>query len=169
MYFSLIAAVSDNGVIGNGLDLPWDRIKSDLSYFRKVTLGNPVIMGRRTWESLKRKALPGRANYIVSSTLDQVDDPNVIVVRALQDALDDIAGRDDVPHRPFVIGGAQLYQEALKHPKLRWMDLTTIHLTVDGDVKFPDFDAAKWLALDSERVYDAETNYHLTRRHYRVA
>lgn len=167
MKFSLIAAVSENNVIGHNNELPWPRISEDMAHFRRMTQGYPVIMGRLTWESLKCKALPRRRNYIVSTTMEPIDDPEVIVVRSLQEALDDISLSDAVPKRPFVIGGAQLYAEALKHPDLMWIDLTRVHVTALGDTQMPFIDPKHWEVIDSRAVYDGQTQIHMTRQRIR--
>ena len=141
----LIAAVAENGVIGRDNRLPW-RIPEDLRRFRAITLGHPVVMGRRTWDSLG-KALPGRANIVVSANPDLRDEgaeamPDLATALARARAL---AG----PDAPvFVIGGARLYAEAL--PLARRLYLTRVHRAYPGDAFFPAFDAANWREVERE-------------------
>jgi len=131
----LIAAVSSNGVIGAGGKLPW-RLPGDLRFFKAQTMGCPVIMGRRTWESIGRP-LPGRLNIVVSrSTGLQV--AGASVAASLDEALALCAGVPTV----FVIGGGDLYRAAL--PRAERIILTEIRQAFDGDVRFPDFDRTQW-------------------------
>jgi len=137
-----------NGVIGAGGALPW-RLKSDLALFKTLTFGKPVIMGRRTWESLPRRPLPGRMNIVL--TRDGSFQPHGAVVtddfsEAVQIAREqaDDDGQDEV----CVIGGAEVFALAL--PKARRMYLTEIEASPDGDVRFPAFDEADWTELRRE-------------------
>lgn len=137
-----------NGVIGAGGALPW-RLKSDLALFKTLTFGKPVIMGRRTWDSLPRRPLPGRMNIVL--TRDGSFQPHGAVVtddfsEAVQIAREqaDDDGQDEV----CVIGGAEVFALAL--PKARRMYLTEIEASPDGDVRFPAFDEADWTELRRE-------------------
>jgi len=137
-----------NGVIGAGGALPW-RLKSDLALFKTLTFGKPVIMGRRTWESLPRRPLPGRMNIVL--TRDGSFQPHGAVVtddfsEAVQIAREqaDDDGQDEV----CVIGGAEVFALAL--PKAKRMYLTEIEASPDGDVRFPAFDEADWTELRRE-------------------
>lgn len=161
MKFNIIAARSSNNKIGNDMELPWPRLPEDMTHFRRKTMGHPVIMGRRTWQSMKCSPLAGRPNYIVSSTLDRIENhDDVIVVPSLQHALDDIALRDDVSHTPWVIGGGQLYAEALAHPDASKLHLTEVQLTVPGDVDFPQIDERRWKPIEDISGYSGSTNIH---------
>jgi dihydrofolate reductase len=131
-----------NGVIGVGGALPW-RLKSDLSIFKQVTMGKPLIMGRRTWDSLPRKPLPGRTNIVLSR--DGTFAPNCAVVcedfsEAVQIAREQAAedGADEV----CVIGGAEIFALAL--PRARRLYLTEVEAEPQGDVVFPSFDESSW-------------------------
>jgi dihydrofolate reductase len=131
-----------NGVIGVGGALPW-RLKSDLSIFKQVTMGKPLIMGRRTWDSLPRKPLPGRTNIVLSR--DGTFAPNGAVVcedfsEAVQIAREQAAedGADEV----CVIGGAEIFALAL--PRARRLYLTEVEAEPQGDVVFPSFDESPW-------------------------
>jgi len=139
----LVAAVAANGVIGRGGQLPW-RLPEDLQHFKTVTLGHPVIMGRRTWESLgKYRPLPGRDNIVVTRNR-AYDAPGAKVADSLASALAMCAGKD----RVSIIGGQQLFAESL--PIADGLDLTEIHRDYEGDTWFPPFDRAKWKATKRE-------------------
>ena len=135
----IIAAVAENGVIGAEGSIPWN-IPEDLHRFRELTMGNTVIMGRRTFESIGR-ALPGRQNIIVSGTLQQAE--GCLVVTSLHDALE-AAEHSDV----YIIGGERLYAEAL--PLADVLDLTIVHAAPDGDAFFPQYDAMQYVCTMQE-------------------
>lgn len=143
----LIAAVARNGVIGRGGDLIW-RIPADLAHFKRVTMGHPIVMGRKTWESIGRP-LPGRRNLVVTRNADYVA-PGAEVVGSLREALRVCA---DVPEL-FVVGGAEIYREALPVADRLW--LTEIHAEAPGDARFPDWDPARFL-LASREPHGAES------------
>lgn len=131
-----------NGVIGRDGGLPW-RLKSDLANFRAVTMGKPVIMGRKTWESLPRKPLVGRMNVVLSR--DGTFQPKGAVVcddfaEAVGIAREQ-AAEDDAPE-VCVIGGVSLFELAL--PRARRVYLTDIDAEVEGDVFLAPFDEGKW-------------------------
>ena len=137
-----------NGVIGAGGALPW-RLKSDLALFKALTLGKPVIMGRRTWDSLSRRPLPGRMNIVLSR--DGSFQPHGAVVtedfsEAVQIAREQAA--DDGQEEVCVIGGADLF--ALAMPRARRMYLTEVEASPEGDVLFPPFDEAAWTEVRRE-------------------
>jgi dihydrofolate reductase len=138
---ALIAAVARNGVIGKGGVLAW-RHPLDAAHFRRTTMGCPVIMGRKTWESLPERfrPLPGRRNVVVTRD-PAFEASGAEIAHSLDAALDHLAGQP----RIFVIGGGQLYAEAL--PRADELVLTEIDEDIDGDVRFPgwpraDFDEA---------------------------
>ena len=137
----LIAAVARNGVIGAGGALPW-RLPEDLKHFRKLTLGHPVIMGRRTWESLS-KPLPGRENIVVSRR-PGFDAPGASVAASVAAAIALCAGEP----LAFVIGGAEIYAAAL--PLADGLALTEIARDFEGDTRFPDWDRKNWRASQKE-------------------
>lgn len=132
---TLIAAVSANGVIGAGGRLPW-RLPEDLKFFKAQTLGHPVIMGRRTWESIGRP-LPGRRNIVVSRNAGLAAE-GAEVAPTLEDAIARCTGAPEA----FVIGGGDLYRAAL--PRATRIILTEIGKAFDGDVRFPEFDRREW-------------------------
>lgn len=132
----LVAAVAANGVIGAGGKLPW-RLPEDLRHFKALTLGHPVIMGRRTWESLALRPLPGRENIVVTRS-PGYEAPGAHVAASLEAALALCAGEAVA----FVIGGGELYQAAL--PLADGLVLTEIGRDYPGDALFPQFDRAAW-------------------------
>jgi dihydrofolate reductase len=131
----LVAAVASNGVIGIDGRLPW-HLPEDLKHFKKLTLGHPIIMGRKTWESLG-KALPGRENIVVSSR-PGYEAAGAAVASSLGAALALCAGEPVV----FVIGGHRLFVDSL--PLASGIVLTEIQREFDGDTWFPDFDRRAW-------------------------
>jgi dihydrofolate reductase len=137
----LIAAVARNGVIGTDNRLPW-HLPEDLRHFKAVTLGHPIVMGRKTWESLGRP-LPGRRNLVISRNPDYAA-AGAEVFPGLEAAL--AACPADAP--AFLIGGAELYRLGL--PLADEMRLTEVDLDVAGDAHFPDFDRDAWTELARE-------------------
>jgi dihydrofolate reductase len=145
-----------NGVIGRDGDLPW-RLSGDLAFFKKTTMGKPVIMGRKTWDSLPTKPLPGRMNIVL--THDGSFEPTGAVVcedfsQAVQIGREQAA--DDGVEEVCVIGGAALFALAL--PKARRLYLTEVDAVVDGDVRFPDFDESQWREVRREQHDAGEKN-----------
>ena len=144
-------AVADNGMIGREQGLPW-RQRADLRHFKAITLGHPILMGRRTWESIGRP-LPGRLNLVLSSRADLAL-PGATVVDSVASA---VRAAGDVP-RLFVIGGATLYELTL--PTATVLHLTEIHAAPDGDVRFPAWNRADWIEADrADHPADAENDY----------
>jgi len=131
----LLAALAANGIIGAGGKLPW-HLPEDLKHFKRLTLGHPVIMGRRTWESLQG-ALPHRENIVVTRT-PGYQAPGAAVASSLGAALALCAGEPVA----FVIGGTRLFEEAL--PLAAGMVLTEIRRDYEGDARFPDWDRSQW-------------------------
>jgi len=135
----LIAAVARNGVIGRGNELVW-RDPVDAKHFRATTMGCPVIMGRKTWDSLpaKFRPLPGRRNMVVTRQKDWAVSEaarGADVVFSLDEALAAVA--DTEAPRVFVMGGGELYALALPHAEV--LELTEIDADLDGDVRFPEW------------------------------
>jgi dihydrofolate reductase len=135
---SLIAAVASNGVIGRENKIPW-RLPSDLKRFKALTLGHPVVMGRKTFQSIGHP-LPGRDNIVVSRQGFRAD--GAVVVASLAAALDLAAARAGEGGEVFVIGGAQIYRETL--PLADRLYLTEVEATPLGDATFPAIDRAVW-------------------------
>jgi dihydrofolate reductase len=132
-----------NRVIGRDNAMPW-HLPSELQRFRRITTGHHIVMGRRTFESIGR-LLPGRTSVIVTRNPAYTVE-GAIVVHSLDAALRACAGDEE----PFVIGGAQLFAEAL--PLARRIHLTTIDADIDGDVLMPAFDRAAFVASGHERI-----------------
>jgi dihydrofolate reductase len=140
----LIAAVAANGVIGRGGQLAW-HLPDDLRHFKQLTMGHPILMGRRTYESIGRP-LPGRRSIVISTTLKAPPHPEVWIASSLDGALKLIAPD---PGPAFVIGGAVLYAAAL--PRADVLHLTELDDAVEGDVLFPPFDRAGWRLTSAAR------------------
>jgi dihydrofolate reductase len=137
----LVAAVAANGIIGADGKLPW-HLPEDLKHFKRLTLGHPVIMGRRTWESL-RGPLAGRENIVVSRRQGFAA-PGAAVAGSLDAALALCAGEPVA----FVIGGERLFAEAL--PAASGLVMTEIRRDYEGDTRFPVYDRSKWRETQRE-------------------
>lgn len=135
---ALVVAVAENWVIGKGGKLPW-RIPEDMKWFKEKTSGRPCVMGRKTWESLPKRPLPGRTNIVVTRDLNYRAE-GAVVAHSLDEAID-IAAREN-PDEIAIIGGAELYALAL--PKALRIYLTSVHGTFEGDTHFPEIDARDW-------------------------
>ena len=138
---SAIAAMSENRAIGRGNALPW-HIPEDLKYFKRMTMGKPVIMGRKTFESINSKPLPKRLNIVISRSRLLAD--GIIWMSNVADAIKlakkeaQATGQNEI----MIVGGAQIYREAM--PMTDRLYLTVIHRTIEGDAYFPDFDQNEW-------------------------
>lgn len=139
---ALIAALARNRVIGRDNGMPW-RLPEDLRHFKAVTMGAPVIMGRRTFDSIGR-ALPGRRNIVITRDASRLAAKAVDTAPSLAAALA-LAG--DV-ERVFVIGGGEIYAQAL--PQSARLYLTEIDAEIDGDTRFPEFDRRQWREITRE-------------------
>ena len=148
---SLIAAMAHNSVIGLNNQLPW-RLPADLKHFKAVTLGKPVIMGRKTYESIG-KPLPGRINIVVTRDASYTAE-GVVIVHSLAEAL----AKSKAAPEAMVIGGAQLYAEALPHAQR--MYLTLIDAEFAGDAFFPAYDPRDWRETAREEHAPDEINPH---------
>jgi dihydrofolate reductase len=137
----LVAAIAENGVIGRGNALPW-RLKSDMAHFRALTMGKPVVMGRKTYQSIG-KPLPGRTTIVVSR--DRNFTAAGIVVAPTFDAALTVARGDTLRRGAaaiIVAGGAEIYSQAMAQATR--LALTLVHLRAEGDTRFPSIDAALW-------------------------
>lgn len=146
---TLVVAYSDNRVIGRDNALPW-KLPGDLAHFKRTTLGSPIIMGRKTWESLGRP-LPGRTNVVVSRNTEYAA-PGAVVVPTLQAAVQACGDVADA----YVIGGAQIYEQAL--PLAQRLIATEVHAVVEGDAFFPALPAEQWQEISRE-PQSAENGY----------
>jgi dihydrofolate reductase len=131
----LIAALAANGVIGRNNALPW-HLPADLARFKALTMGHPVVMGRKTYESLGRP-LPGRQNLVITRKRDYRA-PGCEVVHSLDEAIAACRGAQEI----FIIGGAELYSESL--PRARRLEFTEIRAEFEGDTRFPEFSPGEW-------------------------
>jgi len=154
MLLTLIAGVARNGAIGRDNMLLW-HLPEDMKHFRAMTMGAPVIMGRKTWDSLPERfrPLPGRHN-IVLTRQTRLNAPGLTVVADLDAAL--AVARQDKPARVFVIGGEQIYREAL--PLADELMLTEIERDYEGDAHFPDFARDAFAEVERERHVAASPN-----------
>ena len=144
---SLMVAKASNRVIGRNNKLPW-YLPNDLKYFKQVTFGKPVIMGRKTWDSLG-KPLPGRTNIVITRQTDfQAEGAKVVATLdeavTLAENVAFIEGQDEA----VVMGGAEIYALAL--PKTDRLYLTEVHAEVDGDTWFPEYDTSEWKEIGRE-------------------
>jgi dihydrofolate reductase len=142
MRVSFVVAAAENGVIGHGNQLPW-RLPDDLKRFKALTLGKPVLMGRKTFESIG-KPLPGRTNIVISRRSGFML-PGCVVVNSLPQALAAAAGAQELA----VIGGADIYAQALSSADV--IHLTRVHANIPGDAVFPTLDATQWTERLIER------------------
>lgn len=149
MLLSLIAAISENGVIGRDGGLPW-RLPDDLKRFKALTMGQIIVMGRKTYESIGRP-LPGRINIIVTRQPD-LSVVGVTVTRSVEEALTACLIHPD--KEIFIIGGAELYQQTLKHCQRLY--LTEVQKAFEGDAFFPEFDRSDWHEIVRERHVQEE-------------
>lgn len=149
---SLIVAMAADQIIGNDNAMPW-HLPADFAWFRKHTLKKPIIMGRRTYQSIGRP-LPQRKNIVVSQSLTRVNNDMVMLAASLEQA---IALAGEVPEI-MVIGGGEIYRHAL--PLAQRLYLTHIDAEIEGDTRFPDFIPAEWQSVE-RCFYDAdEKNSH---------
>jgi dihydrofolate reductase len=142
MRISFVVAAAENGVIGNGNQIPW-RLPDDLKWFKKVTMGKPILMGRKTFESIG-KPLPGRTNIVISRR-SGLTLPGCLVVSSMGEALEAATGAEELA----VIGGAEVYAQALSSADV--IHLTRVHANIAGDVVFPALDAREWHERLTER------------------
>ena len=139
---SIVAALGENRVIGRDNDLPW-RLPADLAHFKSLTLGKPIIMGRRTWESLPG-LLPGRKHIVVTGDADYRAE-GCTLAHSVEQA---VAAAGDAPE-VMIVGGAALYAQVL--PLASRMYLTLVHAHVPGATFFPQYNEAEWRELEREK------------------
>ncbi|WP_412461122.1 dihydrofolate reductase [Pseudomonas sp. SC11] len=157
---SLIAALAENRVIGIDNSMPW-HLPGDFKYFKATTLGKPIIMGRKTWDSLGRP-LPGRLNLVVSRQ-PGLTLPGAEVFASLEAAVQRAEqwAREQGVEELMLIGGAQLYGQALEKGLVSRMYLTRVELAPPGDAWFPAFEPAQWtLASAARQVEEGKPVYH---------
>ncbi len=153
MIISLVVAVARNGVIGDVGTMPW-RMPSDLKYFKRVTMGKPVVMGRKTFESIGRP-LPGRPNIVVTRSGDFAAD-GVVIAGSVEEGLDEAArlASDLAVEEVMVIGGGEIYRQSLD--RAHRVYLTELSLDVNGDTRFPDLDDDLWREVSRESFQAGE-------------
>jgi len=162
---SMIVATADNNIIGKDNTMPW-HLPADLAYFKKVTLGKPIIMGRKTYESIGRP-LPGRRNIVISRDETYIPKGNcaaegIDIVTSVEQALALVDGSDgsDAVEEIMVIGGGAIYNHCLANADRLYV--THIKASIDGDTQFPNYDDGCWQKTQSElRASDDKNNYDL--------
>lgn len=137
MRLSAITAISQNNIIGKNNSLPW-HLPADMRFFKKTTMGHPIIMGRKTYESFK-KALPGRTNIVVTRQTNY-SLTDATVVHSLEEAINEAQKTES--EEAFILGGAQIFEQSL--PLINRLYLTRIYEEFDGDIEFPEFDVTQW-------------------------
>lgn len=141
---AFVLAVARNGVIGAKDNLPW-RISSDLKRFKQITMGKPVIMGRKTWESLPKRPLAGRVNIVI--TRDRAyEAPGAVVVAGVEEAL--TAARQGNADEICIIGGSEIFRQFLALADRLY--LTEVDLAPEGDAVFPPLDFSQWTETSRE-------------------
>jgi dihydrofolate reductase len=143
MNISLIVAMASNRVIGADNKMPW-HLSADLKRFKNITMGSPILMGRKTHESIG-KALPGRTNIVISRN-SNYQAQGCQVYSDIPSALDSFPECQEI----FVIGGASLYETML--PEAESIYLTQIHQSFSGDTYFPEIDSSDWVEVEHERI-----------------
>ena len=149
MIISLIAAMADDRAIGIENRLPW-KIPADMKWFREKTMGKPMIMGRKTFESFGAKPLPGRTNIIITHD-KQYQAEGAVVVHSIDDALQAAGDVDEV----MIIGGASFYEQML--PRATRFYLTLVHGKFDADAWFPEFNEKEWRVTE-RHDHEADEN-----------
>lgn len=150
MIVSLIWAMAENRVIGINNSLPW-KLSADMKWFRQNTLGKPIIMGRKTFESFGSKPLPQRQNIIITQNFNYAAD-NVTITTSIDEALTKAGEVAEV----MIIGGASLYQQTL--PRADRLYMTLVHCDVEGDAWFPQFDISQWREIQRTEFQADEKN-----------
>ena len=143
---ALIAAVAENGIIGRDGEMPW-HLPADLTHFKETTIGHPVIMGRRTYDSIASQIggpLPGRTNIVLSRSEPELPD-EVEVVDSITAAIEAAGNADTV----YIIGGATVYEQFL--PQADRLVLTELEAAYEGDTAFPEWDRTAWDEVDRDQ------------------
>jgi len=151
MIVSIIAAVGNNRVIGRNNSLPW-KLPADMEHFRKLTIGKPIIMGRRTFESIG-EPLSGRMNIVLTDD-NNFQPPGCLIAYSVEQALNMAGEQDEV----MIIGGASVYRQFL--PLASRMYLTLIKKDFVGDAYFPEFDPNEWFEVEHQDYEPDENNHY---------
>lgn len=149
MQISLVVAMSENRVIGQAGQLPW-RLSKDLQHFKALTMGKPIVMGRITFESIK-KPLPGRTNIILTSD-ESFHAPGCIVLHSKEAVLKYCQNEPEI----MIVGGARVYDLFL--PQVQSIYLTIVHTEIKGDAFFPQLDMQAWEEINREAHYQDDKN-----------
>ena len=155
LIISHVVAMSNNWVIGVNNDLPWS-LKDDLAHFKKYTTGKIIVMGRKTYESIGRP-LPNRVNYVISSTLKDIE--GVSIFTSLEDAIEaaKIYNLDqDIVNEVAIIGGGYLFRDSID--SFNKLILTRVDCSIDGDVYYPEIDFSNWELISSDEFLKNEDN-----------
>tara|TARA_B110000014_G_scaffold61781_1_gene41843 strand:+ start:211 stop:720 length:510 start_codon:yes stop_codon:yes gene_type:complete len=155
LIISHVVAMSNNWVIGVNNDLPWS-LKDDLAHFKKYTTGKIIIMGRKTYESIGRP-LPNRVNYVISSTLKDIE--GVSIFTSLEDAIEaaKIYNLDqDIANEIAIIGGGYLFRDSIH--SFNKLVLTRVDCSIDGDVYYPEIDFNNWELISSNKFLKNKDN-----------
>jgi dihydrofolate reductase len=151
MNISIIVAMATNRVIGHENRLPW-HLPADLQHFKQITMGKPILMGRKTWESIGRP-LPGRTNIVITRDVSYSAD-GCVVVHSLDAALEAARDSDEI----MVIGGAEFYRQVL--PRVSTLYLTLVEGEFEGDAFFPEIDDNEWCEVERSDHGPDEKNPH---------
>jgi len=151
---SIIVAVSEDLGIGKDNELLW-HISEDLKRFKSLTTGNAVIMGKKTWESLPRKPLPGRKNIVLTDNRQEVIE-NAITAYSLQDAISKCSSEEEI----FIIGGGSIYRQYM--PLADRLFITHVHRKAAADIYFPEIDPLVWEVTEKEEFIDGDIPYTYT-------
>jgi dihydrofolate reductase len=155
LIISHVVAMSNNLVIGVNNDLPWS-LKDDLAHFKKYTTGKIIVMGRKTYESIGRP-LPNRVNYVISSTLKDIE--GVSIFTSLEDAIEaaKIYNLDqEIANEIAIIGGGYLFRDSID--SFNKLILTRVDCSIDGDVYYPEIDFSNWELISSDEFLKNEDN-----------
>lgn len=157
MKITLVAAVAENGVIGSEGGLPW-RLSADLRRFKATTMGKPMVMGRKTWESIEKRPLPGRRNIVITRD-PTYRAPGADVVAGLDEAL--ALAREEGAAEASIIGGGEIFALAMKLADR--LDITHVLASIGGDTFFPAIDPQDWRVVSQESFPAGERDSHATR------
>jgi len=146
----LVLAMADNGVIGDAGAIPW-RISDDMKRFKALTMGKPIVMGRKTWESFPKRPLPGRTNIVITRDKGYRAE-GAAVVHSLDEAL--ARAEAESPAEIAIVGGAEIYRAAL--PRAGRIELTEVHMDAKGDARLAPFDNTVWRETAREDHATAE-------------
>ncbi|MDB4059808.1 dihydrofolate reductase [Gammaproteobacteria bacterium] len=155
LIISHVVAMSNNQVIGVNNDLPWN-LKDDLAHFKEYTTGKTIVMGRKTFESIGR-ALPNRVNYVISSTLSEIE--GVSIFKTLDDAMEAAKAHNienNISNEIAIIGGGYLFRDSIN--TFNKLVLTKVDCSIEGDVFYPDVDFSNWKLVSSESFLKNEDN-----------